>query len=684
MMNEKSQSVWMEDGDRRGDVSPWEENVSGRPDLNRPENNGNAMTEGEGAGRGSAQPVMGSAPGNADTHSAEKETSKDRNVQPGMGSAAGSRTAQQGTGSAAGSGTAQQGMEGRFVNGDVQKAVGNNAWGAPAPGANRPAQGNPARMETEETKRMKDNFDFFGPAAFLYAVFYVFCMFRNGSGITFPFFVGGSLLFMCLSLSKLGITLKKGSVFYMAAMVLLGISTFCTGDARIIFYNKLGCFLLMMSLLLKQFCNTQNWKLGKYLVSIIVMVIASIGELNRPVADAAAYRKSGAKKMDRRVWYAGLGLLLGIPLMLVVLLLLASADAVFRQMTKSIPESINLFNIFSVLWRIAFVYFASYALIAWLCSRQIKDEVVDRRNGEPVLAITVTGLLTLLYLVFSGIQIGALFLGRMHLPYGYTYAMYAREGYFQLLFVSILNLIIVLVCMSCFRESKVLKVILTIMSLCTFVMIASSAMRMIIYIRYYYLTFLRILVLWSLALLAVLLAGVVINIMKETFPLFRYSVAVVAVMYLALSFAHPDYIIARVNVANAFHSNTFMQSGNGRNRVSPDAVEGGSQKDVLEGSFFLTSMPYQDYFYLRGLSADAAPVLIPYLKELGYDMEAFYAKNAVVYAKDKEICGGVSEVDGFGYYWMRHMQEDTENFGIRTYNISRHMALEAFRRQRQE
>ena len=206
MMNEKSQSVWMEDGDRRGDVSPWEENVSGRPDLNRPENNGNAMTEGEGAGRGSAQPVMGSAPGNADMHSAEKETSKDRNVQPGMGSAAGSRTAQQGTGSAAGSGTAQQGMEGRFVNGDVQKAVENNTWNAPAPGTNRPAQGNPARMETEETKRMKDNFDFFGPAAFLYAVFYVFCMFRNGSGITFPFFVGGSLLFMCLSLSKLGIT----------------------------------------------------------------------------------------------------------------------------------------------------------------------------------------------------------------------------------------------------------------------------------------------------------------------------------------------------------------------------------------------------------------------------------------------------------------------------------------------
>ena len=57
-----------------------------------------------------------------------------------------------------------------------------------------------------------------------------------------------------------------------------------------------------------------------------------------------------------------------------------------------------------------------------------------------------------------------------------------------------------------FRESKILKAILTIMSLCTFVMIASSAVRMIIYIRYYYLTYLRILVLWALALLTLLFA----------------------------------------------------------------------------------------------------------------------------------------------------------------------------------
>ena len=37
-----------------------------------------------------------------------------------------------------------------------------------------------------------------------------------------------------------------------------------------------------------------------------------------------------------------------------------------------------------------------------------------------------------------------LFGGLMQLPSGYTYARYAREGFFQLLFVCILNVIIVL------------------------------------------------------------------------------------------------------------------------------------------------------------------------------------------------------------------------------------------------
>ena len=281
----------------------------------------------------------------------------------------------------------------------------------------------------------------------------------------------------------------------------------------------------------------------------------------------------------------------------------------------------------------------------------LTEEVKDHRHGEPVLAITVTGLLSVIYVLFSGIQIWGLFLGKLQLPAGYTYAEYAREGFFQLLAVSILNLVIVLVCMSFFKESKVLKGVLTVMSLCTFVMIASSAMRMLLYIWYYDLTFLRILVLWALALLAVLFLGVLASIYRESFPLFRYSMVVVTVLYLALSFSHPDFIIAYVNVGKAGNTGSVGNTGVIR------------AEDV-----------YTDYWYLSSLNADAAPVLIPYMRELGYDMSAFdQGEYATGRTTDNSLRRG--DINGFGYFYLRNLKQATEGFGIRTYNISRHMAL---------
>lgn len=503
--------------------------------------------------------------------------------------------------------------------------------------------------ETEKTKRMKEKFGFFGPSALLYAIFYTFCMFKNGSGVTFPFFVAGSLLFLCLSLAKLGTTLKRGSVFYMVAMMLLSISTFCTDDARIIFFNKLGIFLLMMSLLLKQYYDTSQWGFGKFLGSICQLTFCCVGDISRPFRDAAEFRKQRTGKGDRQIWALGIGMLVGVPLLLVVMVLLSAADAVFRQLTDKFLENINLGNIVNVIFRIAFLFLFSYCLTSYLCKKKMKEEVKDNRTGEPVLAITVTGMLTVLYLIFSGIQVAGLFLGKLQLPEGYSYAEYAREGFFQLLAVSLLNLVIVLICLSFFRESKVLKMILTIMSLCTFVMIASSAMRMCIYIMYYYLTFLRVLVLWALALLAVLFIGVIINIYREDFPLFRYSMTVVTVLYLALSFAHPDYIIAKVNVAN---------------------IQEMQQQDAGAWEIF---EPYDDYRYLSWLCADAAPVLVPCFEKLGYDMEAFWEEDPLEYIREQQSeWRGRSTQEAFGYYWMKDRKESAEGLGIRTFNVSRY------------
>ncbi|MBP3296229.1 MAG: DUF4173 domain-containing protein, partial [Lachnospiraceae bacterium] len=322
-----------------------------------------------------------------------------------------------------------------------------------------------------------------------------------------------------------------------------------------------------------------------------------------------------------------------VPFLLVVVGLLSSADVFFGQMTNALMNAINAETLAAVIARTLIAFFGTYLMVAYLCRHSLSETVTDHRHGEPVLAITVTGMLTAVYLLFSGIQIFGLFLGRLQLPQGYTYAQYAREGFFQLLAVSILNLILVLVCMSFFRDSKVLKVVLTLMSLCTFIMIASSAMRMIMYINTYDLTFLRILVLWTLGLLTLLFIGVLLSIFREKFPLFRYSIVVVTILYLGLSFSHPDYIIASVNV----------------------------RKQTV------------DYNYLESLSADAAPVLLPYIQKSG-TVIMYRDENGMECFGNAEDSPERTAPRSFGLRYLGKLSEEKMYPGIRTFNVSRYFA----------
>ncbi len=501
------------------------------------------------------------------------------------------------------------------------------------------------KPDTPETRKMKENFQIFGVASFLYACLYAFCMYRNSSGVTYPFFVAGSLCYICFCFAKLEISLKKGGAFYMVSMMLLAVSTFCTDDGRIIALNKLGIFLLTISFLLSTLYDTRKWNLGKYLGAICQTVFMAVGELDRPFRDAHWYTKNKMKRKNSKVMYVILGMVIAFPIFMVVLPLLISADAVFRNMTEKFLEYLRLGNILLVLFMWTFMFLASYCIISYLCKKTIKPEVKDGRRGEPVIAITIAALLTLVYLVFSVIQIVYLFVGNMTLPSGYTYAEYAREGFFQLLAVSVLNLIFVLIGLGCFRESKVLKGILTVMSLCTYIMIASSAMRMIIYIRWYYLTFLRIFVLWSLAVLFLIFTGIIISVIKESFPLFRYSMVIVTLCYMVLSFSHPDYWIARVNVAST---------------------------DLATRSAFFEGEPYDDYRFLSRLNADAAPVLISLMEETGYDLNAYYLDDPSAKAYEEGLRSYQQE--GFGYYYLERLKTRNARNGVRTFNISRFLS----------
>lgn len=490
--------------------------------------------------------------------------------------------------------------------------------------------------DTKYTVKIKENFHIFGVASFIYACLYAICLYDNYYGVAYTIFVISSLGYMIFCFNKLEITLKKGSIFYFVSIVLLSVSTFCTADMRIVLMNRIGIFFLIISFMLYTVYETKFWNLSKYLTSICEVLLLSVGEIYRPFSDAIWYCKNKMPKKNSKVLYLVGGIIITIPMVLVIMLLLSSADAVFRQVFKNIFEGFSIGALILTSFMVAFMFMLSYCILSFMGRKNIKEEVNDKRTMEPLLAIPVVSVLSVVYMIFSGIQIGCLFLGKMQLPKGYTYASYAREGFFQLLAVSIINLIIVLISLYRFKENKALKSLLMLMSLCTFVMIVSSAMRMIIYIQYYYLTFLRIFVLWSLLVLFMLFIGVVISIANNNFALFRYSMVIVTISYICLSFCRPDYWIAKINV---------------------EGIQENSNN-------FFKGEAYDDYYFLSELSADAAPIIVDYMVEERYDFKGFYSGDIEYFYEGSK--------ESFGYAYLEKISNEDE-LSIRKFNLSQYL-----------
>lgn len=388
----------------------------------------------------------------------------------------------------------------------------------------------------------------------IFSVFYVFCLFDNPVGITYPIFTAG-LLFLYLQLIKYQEEpLKKDSIFYMVSILLLAVSNCITDNQWIIFFNKVGIWLLFGILCLHNSYEDKKWRFTKYACNLCIFFFGIIENLFASIRQRKDWKKKKEEKSPSKMKYILMGLVIAMPLLVVIVSLLVSADAIFSNLVGRIfyvlfREIILPTKFIRILLMFLWGFLFFYSILYNISQKKLNSQQKDFRTKEPLIAITFLALIAVVYLIFCGIQISYIFTGGMELPSGYTYSSFARQGFFQLLFVCVLNLILVLMCLGLFRENRILKILLTFISGCTYIMIVSSAYRMMLYIVAYQLTRLRILVLAALLVLAILLGGVIRSIFQESFPLFKYSTIVVTVIYVILSLSRIDFIIAKYNVS---------------------------------------------------------------------------------------------------------------------------------------
>lgn len=226
-----------------------------------------------------------------------------------------------------------------------------------------------SKIPTLYDTHIKENFHIFGVASILYACLYTFCMYKNDAGITYLFLVLGSLGFIHFCLKKLEMKWKKESRFYMVSMILLSISTFCTDDFRIIFCNKIGVFLLTICMLLGLVYDTKKWEFTKFFSSILQTVFMAIGEVGRPFSDAVWFCKNKLDKKNSKYFYAFIGVGIMIPIVVVIFVLLSSADAVFRDLGVRLTSGLEFGDLFGIAFMFAFVFLASYCVLIFLAKR---------------------------------------------------------------------------------------------------------------------------------------------------------------------------------------------------------------------------------------------------------------------------------------------------------------------------
>lgn len=407
-------------------------------------------------------------------------------------------------------------------------------------------------MGTLSINKLEENYIFTGCLCGIYGIVFTFCLYKNLSGITFPLFVAGTIVTTVLFLKRMGITVKKEFMLYAAGMMLLGISTVLTTSIFFHFFNWMGILLLLLTAVLQQLNEDSGWSFQHYIVSLLILTGRTMISVCDPFIHGMRYKR--ARKQKEKSTYLKpvlAGASVAAAILFVVLPLLVYSDRVFGTIVMKLFRPVH----FGAEWGIILTFFLGfilmYAFLSGMSGYVIRERTdIVKGKVNAVSGITFAGILAAIYVFYSAIQILFLFL-RLDsgLPAGVTYSQYANSGFWQLLAVSLINFVTVLICISVFPENKILKILLMTISVCTCIMTLSAAYRMVLYVKAYHLTFLRILVLWFLGVLLLIMFGVMRSILRKQFRLFQYIMAVVAVSYIGLSFVRVDKAAAEYNLS---------------------------------------------------------------------------------------------------------------------------------------
>jgi len=396
--------------------------------------------------------------------------------------------------------------------------------------------------------------------AFILAIIYERFFAYKQSGLSIPIFY---IMFMGFFLwsARQKVSFKKSIGFIMIIPTLLIALNFSIhSNGILIFFNSIMILILTAaSTILIRYENIK-WDNTDLIKKVFSRCFKSISEnAIKPFmfikGNMVMRNKKEISSTNRNILR---GVIISIPLLIVIILLLTSADMVFKNYVTSFSFGLEDLSIGKITSHLLIIIIAFIVIFSYIWGfKYTCDEGENNKKDiqwEPVTILTIIFMINIVYLLFSIVQFSYLYGGGNNfISSEFTYSEYARKGFFELVAVTIINFTILLSSMKFIKKGNktiniIANIFLTTLVAFTFNMLFSAHYKMSLYEQTYGFTYLRIFVHLFMLMLLMLFVIALIGIWNRKMPINKVLIVIVLSMYIFLNYINVDKIIAEKNI----------------------------------------------------------------------------------------------------------------------------------------
>lgn len=268
-----------------------------------------------------------------------------------------------------------------------------------------------------------------------------------------------------------------------------------------------------------------------------VKSFVNMGEFFIEGKDIRSLKEGEEKKKVSFSWI--IPVLILLPFFVVAMSLLSNINEDFGRIIKNILEAIDIFKYLDAVVIARCVLRAFFACPVCLflyglvsgssksdgeaerkAGEKCREAVGRRRNVSSIATGSITGIFSSMYLLFFAVEFRYIFGGLMGvLPDGFNVVDYARRGFFELVGVMAINML-VYVTVNVFEKrtegkGKVSKVLMTILMAESILFAVVSLSKLLMYFKTFGYTPKRMLAMWGTVILAAAAAVVIISVIKN-------------------------------------------------------------------------------------------------------------------------------------------------------------------------